>query len=252
MRLVALLLALLACGAEDDMAARRLVAHQGPVHSGEGFRTAGQVGGQSFAAYQPPDQLTRPVPTTVPLGMATDLTSLGLSPVADRAYIARIKNIEDDIEVATVVADMGTPAAGTAVAGVALYEVLEQEASAGAGPRVAYSLRLLPGCEWFASVASGDSVPGFKPALPTVLSKGKSYAAAVVWNTGALLAGSGQVLNTVEARSMRTKGAVDMASGFPPVLPVDANSTGPIILDFITFRVRVEPARQSTLYYDFY
>lgn len=234
------------------MAARTLVRHQGPVHSGEGFRTAGQVGGQSFAAYQPPDQLTRPVPTTVPLGHAIGLLSLGATLTANRAYISRIKNIDDDIDVATVIARAGTPAAGTETAGVALYEVLPQHESAGARARTAYSLRLLPGCAWFASVTAGDSIPGFRPTIPTTLQRSRSYAAAVVWSTNTLLGDSGDVLNTFESRGMMTKNAVTLATGFPSVLPVDVVQADGVTLSLISFRVNIEPARPTTLYTDFY
>lgn len=251
MRLVTLLLALLACGAEDDMAARRPVTHQGPVHTGEGFRTAGQVGGQSFAAYQPPDQLTRPVPTTVPLGHGTTLALLGASVVSDRAYISRIKNLDDDIDVASVVANMGTPSAGTATAGVALYEVVPADARSG-GRHQAYALRLLPGCSWFASVGIGSAVPSFTPTIPTKLLRSRSYAAAVVWNTSAVASAGSVVLNTAEAMGIWAKTPATLAAGFPPVVEVNAAGDSGVFVDNVSFRVSIEPARPTTLYTDFY
>ena len=251
MRLVALLLALLACGAEDGMAARRPVTHQGPVHTGEGFRTAGQVGGQSFAAYQPPPPLSKPSPSTVPLGR---LTALAAGLTADRAYISRIKDIDDDIQVASVSAFAGSPAAGTATLGVALYEVVATPPDAIAAARngTAYTLRLLPGCEWFMTVASGASVPALTPQRPTTLLRSKSYAAAVVWSTGSLLAGSPQSVTFYAPEAAGTQDAVTATSGFPNVIPVDEVSPGGTVVEYVAFRVRIDPQRPFNNYYDFY
>lgn len=238
------------------MAGRGIIPPSGPVGANIGRRRdLSQSAGLANAAYRPVDMAGRSSPTTVPLGEATALTA---GTTQGRANIARLKGLDDDIDVASIAAFAGSPAAGTETLGVALYEVVGTPADYPGRERngIAFTLRLIPGCEWFTSVASGANQPiTFRPSNPVKLERSKSYAAAVVWSTNSLLAGSAVVKTLYLNETVTTGflgGAITSATGFPPEVPVDEFSLSGVAVDQVAFRVRVDPVRPVANYQDFY
>lgn len=217
------------------MAARTLIRQQGPVRSGEQFRTAGQTGGQSFSAYQPTDMTVGNAPSTVPRGTNRN-GSVG-TVVADRAYMSRLKGIADDTPVDFFSVWAGNPAAGSETLGAAIYQVRPD------------MLVKLPGCQWFFSVNGASPLLQIaRPTVPTVLRRANSYVAAVSWSTTSIVGTDAVMLDQSEA--LVGVAAVTLAAGFPE--RVDTVENAGFGGTQIAFRVDAQPVRGFTQYFDFF